>query len=272
MSRPFVKWVGGKGQLVEELLKHVPKKFKTYHEPMVGGGAFYWALVRGGYLAGKSVALADTNEDLIQTYREVRDDPERLIRTLQLYANQYVRQGGDLFYSIRDAWNEGVKNPARFIFLKQTAFNGLWRCNRKGEINMPWGQYEHPKILDADNIRSCSQALQGQGLWTADYEASMQMVGKGDLVYFDPPYWGRFDAYGPEGFGQGQHVALVKMCARLTRAGVHVLYSNEDVPDVRKILEQHWPEGQLHSVQSRRYVNSDGQGREPVADLIISGN
>ena len=268
--RPFVKYVGGKGQLIEELLKHVPKTFKDYHEPMVGGGALYWALVRGGHLVGKSVALADTNEALIQTYQEIRNDPERLIRTLQLYADQYVRQGGDLFYAIRDAWNAGVTNPARFIFLKQTAFNGLWRCNRKGEINMPWGQYEKPKILDAENIRACAQALQGQGVWKAEFEASSQMVKKGDLVYFDPPYWGCFDAYSPEGFSQGQHLDLIRHCALLSASGVYVIYSNEDVREVRGALKKFWKSGKVHSVQSRRFINCDGEGREPVLDLIVT--
>jgi len=269
--RPFVKYVGGKGQIVEELLKHVPKTFKDYHEPMVGGGALYWALVRGGHLDDKSVALADTNEDLIHTYQEVRDNPERLIRALQLYADQYVRQGGELFYRIRDAWNAGIKNPARYIFLKQTAFNGLWRCNRKGQINMPWGQYPNPKILDTLNIRACSQALQRQGIWKAEFEASSQMMKKGDLVYFDPPYWGCFDAYNPEGFNQSQHLDLIRHCALLSASGVHVIYSNEDVPEVRGALKKFWKGCKMHPVQSRRYVNSNGEGREPVQDLIVLG-
>jgi DNA adenine methylase len=270
--KPFVKWVGSKRQLIQELMSHVPKTFKTYHEPMVGGGAFYWALVRNGHLSDRSVVLADTDEDLIKCYRAIRAEPIRLVKSLHLLTEQYAKRGGDLYYAIRDAWNEGHRSPARFIFLKQTSFNGLWRYSQQGRLNMPWGQYDSPKILDADNLEACSQALQGQGLWTADFEASAQMIGKGDFVYFDPPYWGRFGAYGPNGFDEAQQVRLVKLCAELSAGGVHVLYTNEDVPAVHALLDEHWPDRKVAVAYSRRYVNCDGEGRHPVADLIVSGS
>lgn len=271
MTRPFVKWLGGKGQLIQELLKHVPKKFKTYHEPMVGGGALYWALARNGDLSRRRVVLADADQALTECYRAIRDKPEALIKTLKQFETQYARLGGDLYYSIRDAWNEGKQSPARFIFLKQTSFNGLWRFNKQGRLNMAWGKYEDPRIVDAENIMSCSQALRGQKIYTQGFKASAGLIQKGDFVYFDPPYWGRFDLYGPDGFAEEDHAYLVLLCAKLSREGVHVLYTNEDVPAVHEMLDKYWPDRKVAVAESRRYVNCDGNGRHPVADLIVSG-
>lgn len=271
MTEPFVKWVGGKGQLVQELLNHVPDHFEAYHEPMVGGGALFWALVRHGRLRGKRVHLADTNPALIECYNAIRDDPERLIGLLQQFVDVYEKDGGDLYYRIRDAWNEGITTPARFIFLKQTSFNGLWRHNQSGKLNMAWGKYENPKILDADNIRACSQALQAVDLWEGGFDVSAQMIQPGDLVYYDPPYWGRFDLYGPDGFSEELHLDLVKLCAELCEKGVHVIYTNEDGPEMRAMLNEHWPKSKVEFVGSRRYINRDGDGRQPVADMIVSG-
>ena len=271
MTEPFVKWVGGKGQLVQELLQHVPNHFNAYHEPMVGGGALFWALYRQGLLRGKRVHLADTNPALIEAYYAVRDEPERLVKTLEQFKEVYERDSEGLYYRIRDAWNEGITTPARFIFLKQTSFNGLWRHNQSGKLNMAWGKYEHPKILDAERIRACSQALQNVDLWMGGFDASVQMIERGDLVYYDPPYWGRFDLYGPDGFSQEQHIALVQICAELCKKGAHVIYTNEDSEEMRQILDEHWPCSRVQFVGSRRYINRDGEGRQPVADMIVSG-
>ena len=269
MSEPFVKWVGGKGQLVGELLRHVPSSFQAYHEPMVGGGALFWALHRAGALAGKRVHLADTNPALIECYNAIRNDPERLIKSLEVFNAAYLQDGEDLYYRIRDAWNEGYTSPARFIFLKQTAFNGLWRQNKAGKVNMSWGKYKHPKILDADRIRACSQALQTVDLWEGDFVATEQMIQPGDFVFYDPPYWGRFDMYGPDCFTPEQHVQLVQLCAGLSSKRTAVLYTNEDSPEMRKILDKWWRRSEVSLVGSRRFVNRDGEGREPVADMVV---
>jgi len=271
MTEPFVKWVGSKRQILSELLHHVPTNFETYHEPMVGGGALFWALYRDGRLEGKRVHLSDTNPALIECYKAIRDDPERLIKSLEVFNQAYEEDSEDLYYRIRDAWNEGYTSPARFIFLKQTAFNGLWRQNKAGKVNMAWGKYERPKILDADRIRSCSQALQHVDLWLGDFVASEQRIQPGDLVYYDPPYWGRFDMYGPESFTHEQHVQLVKLCMELCERGTQVIYTNEDGLEMRAILDRWWLGARIQLVGSRRFINRDGQGREPVADMIVSG-
>lgn len=267
--RPFVKYVGGKTQIVEELLRHVPEDFRMYHEPMAGGAALFWRLVRAGRLGSGRVALGDTNAALMDTYRTIRDNPDYVIDELSQLADLYKQKGEDLYYRIRDAWNDGYTSPARFIFLKQTSFNGLWRHNRSGLVNMPWGHYESPKILDAENLKACSQALQGAGIWVGSFEASVQMVMRGDVVYFDPPYLGCFDLYGPEGFSRDQHVELIQYCAQLQQKGVHVIYTNEKSSELAAMLEQHWPGHCTEVVKSRRYVNRDGSGREPVDDFIV---
>jgi DNA adenine methylase len=269
---PFVKWVGSKRQVLPELLKHVPEKFGRYHEPMVGGGAFYWGLVRAGVLSGKRVFLSDLDRDLIDSYTLIRNNHEELLGSLRPFVNRYKKLGGKLFYQVRDAWNKGVRSPARFIFLKQTSFNGLWRYNQKGQLNMSWGKYDAPRILDVENIRACSRALQKALLKQIDYRNHRRYMMTGDLVYYDPPYWGRFNKYGPCVFSQSDHIDLVKLCSELQARGVHVIYSNEDARAVRKILNRYWPEGKRSKVFSRRHINCDGDGRQPVADLIVSSH
>ena len=272
MTSPFFKNVGGKGQLLPELMKHGPTNFEAYHEPMVGGGALYWGLVRAGRMQGKLAYLSDSNRALIECYKAVRDEPERLVKSLELLDEVYQEGGEALYYRIRDAWNEGHTSASRFIFLKQTAFNGLWRNNRSGKLNMAWGKYAHPKILDAVNIRSCSQALAGSKLACGQFQETVSVIRKGDLVFYDPPYWGRFDLYSPEGFSPEQHVELVKTCADLCAKGVHVIYTNENSPAMREILEEHWPQSTVQLAGSRRFINCDGGGRQPVDDMIVSGS
>jgi DNA adenine methylase len=268
--QPFIKWVGSKRQIVEDLLQHVPESFNRYHEPMVGGGTLFWALVRAGRLGNVGPVLADTNRPLIDCYRAVRADPEKIIKRLRRLRGDYERNGEALFYKIRDKWNRGYNHPADFIFLKQTAFNGLWRCNRSGQINMPWGHYETPKILDADNLRACSQALQAVEFHVGNFVAMSHHMLPGDVVYFDPPYWGCFDLYNAEGFSRQDHVDLIKLCAQLQKSGIHVIYTNRSIKPVWNLIDKHWSQINTQVVRSRCCVNRDGQGRGPVEEIIAS--
>ena len=268
--RPFVKWVGGKNSITEVLLQHVPENFGCYHEPMAGGGALFWALVRDGRLPGLRSILSDTNAPLMETYRAVRDDVESLIKSLEVFKQAYEEDPEALYYRIRDAWNEGYRSPARFIFLKQTGFNGLWRYNRKGQINMSWGKYKAPRILDVKNLIACSQGLRNTLLSTESFSMTEE-IKAGDAVYYDPPYLGTFDLYDPEGFTLGMHVTLLKRCASLCERGATVLYTNQDSPEMRALLDEHWPNARVRFVGVRRTVNCDGEGREPVQDMVVYG-
>lgn len=269
---PIFKQVGGKGQLLSELLYACPDEPRRYFEPFAGGAALFFGLSRTGRLAGTRVVLSDRCPGVVQTFKAVRDVPELVITALKQFEEQYQKDPEALYYRVRAAWNNGCQTAARFIFLRQTSFNGLWRYNKDGMLNMPWGHYTKPKILDRDGLMAASRALQGVDVRLGDW---VDILGNEewtdqDLIYCDPPYLGRFNQYDAEGFSGDEHATLLNWCGMLARAGVHVVYTNEDVPPVRKMLEHFWPDARVSIRGSRRYINRDGAGRQPIPDLIAS--
>lgn len=179
-ARPFVKWAGGKGQLLDELLKRAPTTFGRYYEPFVGGGALFFAL------QPKRAVLADKNQELANAYLVVRDNVEELVISLRQHRNHR-----DYYYRLRSLNPlelTSLERASRFIYLNKTCYNGLWRVNRRGHFNVPFGRYKDPKICDADNLRAVSAALQGVEIRCSDFEEALQTATGGDLVYLDPPY------------------------------------------------------------------------------------
>lgn len=271
--RPLLKWVGGKTQLLDQILPHVPDKFDGYYEPFVGGGALFWKLAATGRLQGKPVVLADKNTWLMALYREVRDDPEYLIGYLGRMRKLYDQDPEKLYYEVRSAWNSGIQTPGMLLFLKQTSFNGLLRYNKAGKLNMAWGKYPDPKILDADNLRACSKILQGVELVDGDAIANLsaEPVRRGWLYYLDPPYHGTFDGYDQDGFNGDRQQALIWMAARLTDGGAKVLYSNASHPEIAEWVAGLWSRAQVHEVLARDMINRDGGGRGKRAELLAVG-
>lgn len=270
--RPFIKWVGGKTQLLGQIMARVPSTFEGYCEPFVGGGAVFWKLAAAGSLQGKPVVLGDKNRHLIELYREVRDDPEYLIDYLTRMRGLYGKGAEPLYYEVRDAWNAGIQTPGMLLFLKQTSFNGLLRYNRKGKLNMAWGKYPDPALVDADNIRACSRLLQGVEILDAGFNETLQRVRPGWLVYCDPPYHGTFDLYDQDGFGPDVQQALIRMLAPVIRDGSTVLYSNAKHPEIEEWIRYHWNgSAQLHEVLARDMINRNGQGRGKRAELLAMG-
>ena len=268
---PVYKQVGGKTQLLSDLINACPENPGSYCEPFAGGAALFFGLSRLGRLGGTRVVLSDSSMDLIRTLRDVRDEPTKLILTLGQFEKQYHTQGAELlYYRIREAWNQGRRSAARFIFLRQTSFNGLWRFNKDGKLNMAFGHYSKPRILDAEGIRAASKALKHVDLKCADWVDVVgdRDWGPGDVVYFDPPYMGCFNQYDADGFFPEEHEALLAWCGQLADRGAHVIYTNEDRPPVRELLEKHWPTARTITRGSRRFINRDGQGRQPIPDLI----
>jgi len=158
LPRPFLKWAGGKTQILPDLLKRVPADFKAYHEPFLGGGALFFALTRNGRLTGKRVFLSDSNPELVNAFRVVRDDPEELLRLLEDYQDRNTSQD---YYRIRaQRPRSPAKRAARLIYLNRTCYNGLYRVNSRGEFNVPFGRYGNPRIYDPQNILAVSEALQ----------------------------------------------------------------------------------------------------------------
>jgi DNA adenine methylase len=265
--RPFVKWAGGKSQLLSHLRHYLPARFNRYWEPFLGGGAFFFST------APVSAVLSDINEDLIATYKVVQGNVEALIAELQ--EHRYERE---YFYSVRN-WDrqEGfhessaVKRAGRFVYLNRTCFNGLHRVNSRGYFNVPFGRYSNPKIVDAENLRRCSKALKNADIRLASYLSIESEVEQGDLVYFDPPYvpisvTSSFTSYTKDGFGFEDQIALRDMCLRLADRGVFVLLSNSASPFVEALYDGFT----IHRVGAARAINSKAHKRGPVDELIIT--
>jgi DNA adenine methylase len=271
LPKPFVKWVGGKGQLLSELLGYIPKSFKNYHEPFVGGGAVFFALHRAGRLNGKKVFLSDINQELITTYKAIRDDVEGVIKCLSKH--KYER---DYYYEIRALDIKSLSNiemAARMIFLNKAGFNGLYRLNSKGIFNVPFGRYKNPTICDRDNLRAVSKALQGVELLNQSYDQTLKLAKSKDVVYFDPPYvplsdTANFTSYTSKGFDLGDQENLSSVFKALGEKKVHAILSNSDTPWVRKQYKGH----KKVSVQVSRSVNSKADKRGPVGELIVLAN
>ena len=262
MARPFLKWAGGKSQLLKEICKHLPKKYNKYYEPFVGGGAVFFFMRPGNAI------LSDSNGCLIRTYSVVRDQVEDLIQILEKYPNDE-----DFYYDMRklnSAELPDLQRAARFIFLNKTCFNGLYRVNSKNEFNVPFGKYKNPLILDKGNLRSCSKLLQGVTLEaTYFYKSSILNANQGDFIYMDPPYVPvsetSFVGYSKKGFNLEQHEKLAKLFEESAAKGVFVLLSNSDVPWVR----ERYSNFNIIEVNARRSINSKGSGRGKVGELLI---
>jgi DNA adenine methylase len=269
LPKPFIKWAGGKGQLVSKLLERAPTDFASYHEPFMGGAALFFALYRQGKLKGKKVFLTDINQELVDTYTAIRDQLESVIRHLRKH--KYEK---DYYYEVR-SWEPDkltpAKRAARMIFLNRTGFNGLYRVNSKGKFNVPFGRYVNPTICDANNLRAVSKALQGVKLGHESFEKVLKRAKKNDLVYFDPPYvpvskTAKFVSYASHGFDLDDQGRLAEVFSRLARRGALAMLSNSDTPWVKKQFERF----KQDRVLARRSVNSRKDRRGPVGELVVT--
>jgi DNA adenine methylase len=260
--RPFLKWVGGKSQLLEQYRPLLPEMFGKYFEPFMGGAALFFAL------RPPRASLRDVNEELVGAYRAVRDDVEGLIRALGKHRYEEKH-----YYRVREIEPKKlslVERAARTIFLNKTGFNGLYRVNSKGRFNVPFGRYTRPAFCDPDNLRACSMGLKGVELEVKDFKRVAADALAGDFVYFDPPYvpvsdTSDFTSYAPGGFSLGDQEALRDTFLALTHKGVYAMLSNSDAPAVRKLYKGF----SIHKVSASRSVNSKGAGRGKVAEVVV---
>jgi DNA adenine methylase len=266
--RPFLKWAGGKGQLLPELLPRLPATFGAYHEPFVGGGALFFELFSAGRL-GRAL-LSDRNPGLIDVYTAIRDDVAGVIAALRRHRND-----SDHFYAVRaldPAALSPVARAARSIFLNKTCFNGLWRENASGRFNVPFGRNANPTICDEPNLRAVSRALAAAELRVADFAEVADRAAPGDLVYFDPPYVpvsasSSFTAYHKEPFGPPQQEALRDVFGALAARGVHVVLSNSDVPFVREL----YADFRIDRIEATRSINCRADRRGAVGEVVVRG-
>jgi DNA adenine methylase len=260
--RPFLKWAGGKSQLLGRLRTCVPSSYDRYFEPFLGGGALFFSL-----RPAKGV-LGDINREIVDCYTAVRDDVGGLVRALRNH-----RYDTDHYYAVRDADPAAlslVERAARTIFLNKTGFNGLYRVNRAGKFNVPFGRYAKPAICDEENLRACSAALANAELVAGDFACVAARAKAGDFVYFDPPYvplsrTAAFTAYAPGGFDLDAQSRLAAFFGKLAARGVALLLSNSDVPEIRKLYARY----RIHTVAATRAINSNATRRGPVKEVLV---
>ena len=270
MPRPFVKWVGGKGQLLERLLQRIPSDFGAYHEPFVGGGALFFGLWRQRRLQRRPAYLADINAELIDTYRALRDEVEDVMEALTVhhYDQEY-------YYDVRalDPWTMSrPERAARMIFLNRCGFNGLYRVNQRGKFNVPFGRYSNPNICDRENLTAVSRALDGVTLLNSPFSSVIDRAQPEDVVYFDPPYvplsrTSNFVSNANRGFGEREQDTLAKTFETLVERGVYVVLSNSDTPWVRDRYEAF----DLDRFPARRNINCNASRRGPVGEVLVVG-
>ena len=245
VPHPFAKWAGGKGRVAQHVLRRLPDKIGTYYEPMVGGGAIFFELVRAERI--EQAVIADLNPDLMNAWSAIKRDVEGLIKELGSGRYRYDKA---VFLKIRDmdrkpgfAETDGLKKAARFIYLNRTCFNGLYRVNAEGHFNAPFGRYKDPVICDAKNLRAVSEALKKCQILLADFDPAVNGAGKGDAAYFDPPYipiskTSNFTGYTAEGFTLEDHQRLARAFARLAKKGARVVLTNSSAPEAEELYRQ----------------------------------
>ncbi len=296
--RPFLKWAGGKRQLLPTLREFYPPSFRAYCEPFLGSGAVFFDLVNQGLLDGRRATLTDNNADLVGCYSRLRDQAEAVIARLRRLAAAHTRDPKGHYYRTRDQ----KFNPARqeilngggsktveyspdlaamLIYLNRTGFNGLFRLNAKGIFNVPLGRYVNPRICDADNLREVARVLSRPSVSVrrATYLEALESANPGDFIYLDPPYaplssTARFTSYTPQGFSSNDQVQLQQTVVRLADQGCWVLLSNSTAPDVAALYDGNAAAERAglvaHKVPARRAINSVARRRGAVMEYVIT--
>ena len=262
----MLKWAGGKGRLLPELLARLPASFGAYHEPFVGGGALFFALAGVGRLG--RVYLSDANAALIDVYLALRDDVAAVIAALRRH-----RYDRDHYYHVRAQRPAELSLPeraARVIDRNKTCYNGLYRENRAGQFNVPFGRYTNPTICDEPNLRAVANILQRADIARRRFDTVLDYAKAGDFVYFDPPYvplstTANFTTYDRAGFGPDDQRQLRDVFAELGRRGVGAMLSNSDTPLVRELYAGF----RVEQVFAARAVNSKANGRGKVAEVLV---
>jgi DNA adenine methylase len=272
--RPFLKWAGGKRQLLPDIKNLLPvDAFNRYFEPFVGAGAVFFDLQL------RNAIINDYNEELINCYRTIKDDPETLIKEVRKYPHTK-----EAFYTLRalDRTPEfasipKVQRAARIIYLNKTCFNGLFRVNSRGQFNVPFGDYTNPKIIEESVIKAISEYLNSANIQIlqGDFADAVKTATRGDFIYFDPPYdpvsaTASFTSYSLNSFNRGAQIRLKETCDDLTKRGCKVLISNSSTEFIRDLYSNnHYT---IVEVKAARNINSVGYGRDKISELLIFNN
>jgi DNA adenine methylase len=299
-GRPFLKWAGGKRQLLPELRRYYPTAFGAYYEPFLGSGAVFFDLDATGVLQGRPAILTDTNPDVVGCYLAVRDRVDEVIAHLRVLAEGHARDGHVHYYEVREArfnpWRRelfaatapGVAPPAypaelaaMLIYLNRTGFNGLFRLNRRGGFNVPVGRYTNPKICDEETLRAAAAALGRDGvtLRHESFDSAAERAQAGDFVYFDPPYaplssTARFTSYTADGFDDRAQETLQRLMIDLARRGCRVLQSNSTAPAIGRLYRRNADVKaaglRALTIPARRAINSRATRRGAIREFLIT--
>lgn len=265
MNKPFLKWAGGKTQLLPELQKILPEKVSRYFEPFIGGGALFF------YLRPKEYYISDINPELINLYKIIATKSDKLIKVLKEYP--YSEQ---FYYELRNKKFQDldrVDSAARTLYLNRTCFNGLYRVNKKGDFNVPFGKYKNPNIVQEDRIKDASKILKSSKIHCHDFKKlNKHAFNKGDLIFFDPPYvpvskFSDFKRYNKEQFSIEDHTDLFNTFKKISNSGANVILTNSDTEFVRELYKDY----NIVTVKTKRNINSSADKRRGV-DLIIYSN
>ncbi|HAB50803.1 MAG TPA: modification methylase [Ignavibacteriales bacterium] len=267
-AEPFLKWAGGKGQLLNQFEKYLKNDFNKYIEPFIGGGAVFFHLYNKGILVNKKVILIDSNKDLINCYQVIQNNVEKLIKCL---SNSKYKNDEKTFYKIRQEEPvNSVERAARLIYLNKTCYNGLYRVNLSGKFNVPYGFYKNPLICNTTNLIAVSKALSNVNLIDTDFSKCLDYAEKNDFIYLDPPYQpisktSNFTSYTNNSFTSKDQERLSDIIKELNKKGCRVMLSNSDNGFIKKLYDKF----NVEIVKARRAINCNGFARGKINELVI---
>jgi DNA adenine methylase len=292
-AKPFIKWAGGKTQLLTEIDNEIPNFIKknqfTYIEPFVGAGAvFFWIIQK--YPNINKAVINDINPDLMNTYQIIKENVEELIQLLKIWENEFhslennINEKKEYYYSKRKLFNkrksDNVTQAALFIFLNRTCFNGLYRVNSKNEFNVPIGSYKKPMICDEENLRAVNEVLQNVTILCGDFEKTLKYAENITLFYLDPPYkplsnTSSFNSYTNKEFDDVEQIRLAKFCEKIDSLGYKWILSNSDVKGKNpndNFFDELYGKFIIKRVLAKRNINANPNKRGELTELLITNN
>lgn len=267
IPHPFVKWAGGKRQLISKIEKFIPKKYNNFIEPFVGGGALFF------HLNPPEAILIDNNKELINCYNVIKTDLVELIKLLKQHKNEEA-----YYYKIREVdrypeeFNKlsDTERASRTIYMNRCCYNGLYRVNSKGFFNVPFGRYKKPRFCDEDNLNAVHEALKNAKIIWGNFEECLQLANKGDLIYFDPPYHplsetANFTSYTKDNFGKDSQKRLFEVFDELNHRGCKLILSNSYNEFILKLYENY----RIIVLNAKRAINSDPNKRGEIKEVLV---
>lgn len=289
LAKPFVKWVGGKSQLLEEIREKYPYRIEKYCEPFVGGGAVLFDILQKSH--PEQILINDINKELINTYSQVKNNCEALISLLteiqSIYKKHSTEENKEFFYEKRNRYNElkvngnsseNLEKAALFIFLNKTCFNGLYRVNSKGLFNVPFNKAKNPLLCDEENLKACSELLQDVEMKIGDYKECKSFIDNKTFVYIDSPYrpltqTQAFTSYSENGFTDKEQIELRNFIEEISKKGAKVVASNSDPKNTDvddNFFDDLYKNFEIKRVYAARAINSKGNGRGKISEILIS--